>query len=83
MENKDEFIEALKELGFGDLSEDGNGVAYRRRLPTKILEICFYTCEDYLRLQTVESGHSLRLVGIQNIDQLKVFWHSITGNDLK
>lgn len=40
--NKTIFINALKSHGFLDLSSDKNGMAYRKDLPGRVYELCYY-----------------------------------------
>ena len=74
-------IEKLKEFGFVDFSSDKNGLAYRKQI-NGILEVCFYVNDPYLRLQSVGSGFTHNLIGIENEYHLRSFWLLMTGSDL-
>jgi hypothetical protein len=63
--------EALKELGFSDPAN--NGLAYRLKLPGKLIEICYYFDEGFFRLQSCGSGFTIPLRGITSVNQLKLF----------
>lgn len=74
-------IEKLKEFGFVDVSSDKNGLAYRKQI-NGILEVCFYVNDPCLRLQSVGSGFTHSLIGIENEYHLRSFWLLMTGQDL-
>jgi hypothetical protein len=75
-------IEKLKQFGFIDVSSDKNGMAFRKELPGRLLEICYYIQEKLIRLQTIRSGFTYPLTGIENENDLKSLWLLITGHDL-
>lgn len=70
-------IEKLKELGFEDVSQDKNGLAYRKRLNVN-LEICHYIKEPFLRLQTVSSGFTYP-IPISTEEEIKQLCYLLTG----
>lgn len=79
-------IEKLKEFGFVDVSSDKNGLAYRKQI-NGVLEVCFYVNDPCLRLQSVSlqsvgSGFTHSLIGIENEYHLRSFWLLMTGQDL-
>ena len=74
-------VEKLKELGFIDASSDKNGLAYRKNI-SGMLEVCFYIGNPFLRLQSIGSGFTHNLIGVENEHQLRAFWRLMTGNDL-
>ena len=74
-------VEKLKELGFVDVSSDKNGLAYRKKI-SGMLEVCLYIGNPYLKLQSVGSGYTHSLIGVENEHQLRSFWRLMTGRDL-
>jgi hypothetical protein len=75
-------IEKLKQFGFIDVSSDKNGLAYRKELPDGLLEMCFYLQDKHIRLQTIRSGFTHSVIGIENEYHLRSFWLLMTGSDL-
>lgn len=74
--------EQLISLGFIDV--DGLGITLRKSLPDGLLEIGLFRQIDphFLRLQTIKSGITTRLKGVQTLDDLCTFWKLKTGNEL-
>lgn len=72
-------IEDLKKAGFIDVSPNSNGLAVRRRLQNNLLEFVYYTQDSFLRLQTVGSGFTMPLKGIDSMDRLDAFEYAING----
>lgn len=72
-------IEELINLGFKDISANKNGLAYRKNL-NGFLEICYYTIDpDYIRLQTIETGFTYKLIGVKNYCDLRDFLIFMSG----
>ena len=75
-------INELKKIGFIDVSSDQNGLGYRLRLPNSIMEFCYYVYDQHIRLQTIRSGITIPLKGINTMNEFLLFYYSITGNNL-
>lgn len=72
-------IDELKKVGFKDVSHDQNGAAYRLYLPGGMFELCLYINDPHIRLQTISSGFTMSLKGIQTINGLSEFVFMMYG----
>lgn len=71
-------IQELQTLGFVDPA--GNGYAFRYDINGK-MELCFYTWEGILRLQTKGSGMTIPLPGVKTGNDVKTFLSFLRQND--
>jgi hypothetical protein len=75
-------IEQLQSVGFIDESPDKNGMGYRLRLKSYIMELVVYIPERKLRLQTIHSGVTIALKGVESMGDLARFYYYVTGEIL-
>ncbi len=71
--NKLAFINDLRLIGFIDVSEDKNSLAYRKNISGTSLEFCFYLYEEYIRLQSQGSGFTFMMEGVHDLADLNMF----------